>query len=220
MAEILEQERERLLPLPAHPFETDLLLPVRSGKTIYIRFDLNEYSIPPTAIHKTLTLVASDTRVRILDAETEIARHRRSYDKGEQISDPEHQQALLQHKRKALGATPDSRLLAVVPEIEALLEAALSRGEPVAAQTTKLNHLLDDYGAVELRAVVREALERDTPRASSIAYLLERRRRRKRRRPLLPVRLTQRPELEDLHVQPHDPEVYDALSTDTRESGD
>ena len=217
VADVLEEEQERLLPLPAHPFETDLVQPVRSGKTIYVRFDLNDYSIPHTAIRRPLTLAASDTEVRILDGQAEIARHRRSYDKGRVIVDPEHQQALLEHKRKALGATPDSRLLAIAPEVETLLEAALSRGESVAAQTTALGRLLDDYGATELRAAVREAIERDTPRASSVAYLLQQRQRRRRRRPLLPVRLTQRPELEDLHIQPNDLEIYDELSTDTGE---
>jgi len=217
VAEVLEEERERLLPLPAHPFETDRLLSIRSGKTIYVRFDLNDYSIPHTAIQRPLTLIASDTVVRILDGQTEIARHRRSYDKRQRITDPVHQQALLEHKRKALGATPNSRLLAVVPEVETLLEAALSRGEPVGAQTRELARLLDDYGASELRVAVREALERETPRASSVAYLLNRSRRRRRQRPPLPVRMTQRPELEDLHVQPHDPEVYDELSDEAQD---
>ncbi len=215
VADALEEEQERLLPLPAHPFETDLVQPVRSGKTIYVRFDLNDYSIPHTAIRRPLTLAASDTEVRILDGQVEIARHRRSYDKGRVIVDPDHQQALLKYKRKALGATPDGRLHAIAPEVETLLEAALSRGESVAAQTTALGQLLDDYGPKEFRAAVREAIERDTPRASSVAYLLQQQLRRRRRRPLLPVRLTQRPELEDLHIQPNDLEIYDELSTDT-----
>jgi len=217
VAEALEEEREHLLPLPAHPFETDQLLSIRSGKTIYVRFDLNDYSIPHTAIQRPLTLLASDTTVRILDGQAEIARHRRSYDKRQRITDPKHQQALIEHKRKALGATPNSRLLAVVPEVESLLEAALSRGEPVGTQTTELSRLLDDYGPAELRAAVREALERETPRASSVAYLLNRRRRHRRQRPSLPVHLTQRPELEELHVQPHDPEVYDELSDEAQD---
>ena len=48
VGEVFAEERPRLLPLPAHPFETDLVQPIRSGKTIYVRFDLNDYSIPPT----------------------------------------------------------------------------------------------------------------------------------------------------------------------------
>ena len=212
VAEVLDEERAQLLPLPVHPFDTDQVTPIRSGKTIYVRFDCNDYSVPHTAIQRPLSLIASDTQLRILDGQTEIARHRRSYDKRQRITDPKHQQALLELKRKALGSTPNSRLLAVAPEVEELLEAALARGEAVAAQTAELSRLLDDYGASELRAAVCEALERETPRASSVVYLLNRRRRHRRRRPLLPVHLTQRPELEDLHVQPHDPEVYDELA--------
>ena len=61
MAEAFAEEQPRLLPLPLHPFNTDLVLPVRSAKTIYVRFDLNDYSIPPEAVRRPLTLVASDT---------------------------------------------------------------------------------------------------------------------------------------------------------------
>src|SRR4029077_9143032 len=45
VAEVFAEEQRRLLPLPTHPFETDLVLPIHAGKTIYLRFDLNDYSI-------------------------------------------------------------------------------------------------------------------------------------------------------------------------------
>jgi len=103
VAQVFAEEQLRLLPLPAHPFDTALVRPVASGKTIYVRFDRNDYSLPPSAVGRTLTLVASDTEVRLLDGTTEIARHRRSYDRHEKIDDPAHQAALLDEKRKALG---------------------------------------------------------------------------------------------------------------------
>ena len=46
----LDPGEARLLPLPAHPFETDLVRAVRSGKTPYVRFDRNAYSIPHTHV--------------------------------------------------------------------------------------------------------------------------------------------------------------------------
>jgi len=128
------------------------------------------------------------------------------------VVDPAHQEALLALKRKALGATPSGRLLSAAPDIEQLLEAAVVRGEPASTQTTQLTHLLDDYGPEELRAAVAEALQRGTPRASSVAYILSKRHRLRRFRGLAPVSLTRRPELEDLHVQPHNPETYDELA--------
>ncbi len=216
--EVWEEEKAFLLPLPAHRLETDLVLPVRSRKTIYIRFDLNDYSIPPSAVGRPLTLVASEQTVRILDGSTEIARHLRSYDRHDVRTDPAHQEALLAEKRQALGATPGDRLLAAVPETETLLDEAFQRGEPTGRQTAKLVELLDLYGAEELQAAVREALQRGTPRAASVAFLLGRRQRAQGRKAPLPIELRQRPELEDLYVQSHNPETYDELASDDDES--
>ena len=70
VADVLAEEQSRLLPLPAHPFETDVLRAVRSGKTPSVRFDRNHDSIPHTHVRRPLTLVASATIVRVLDRHT------------------------------------------------------------------------------------------------------------------------------------------------------
>ncbi len=209
--EVFDEERASLLPLPRHPFETDLVTTVSSRRTIYIRFDLNDYSIPPSAVGRPLTLVASDTRVRILQGQTQIADHARSWDRGRIVSDPNHEETLLREKRRALGSSAGGHLAAVVPESEAFLEAAFRRGESAARLTTQLLRLLEEYGAAELQGALREALERDTPRVPSVAFLLARRRRRLQNHPL-PVDLSRRPELAAINVQPPDVEIYDDLS--------
>jgi transposase len=210
VAQAFAEEQPRLLPLPAHPFNTELILPIRSQKTIYIRFDLNDYSIPPQAVGRVLTLVASDSVVRILDGTQEIARHARSYDRHQQVLDPAHPQALLQLKRKALHSTPSGRLAQAVPESETLLDVAFARGESAGAQTAQLLKLLDLYGAAALRTAIREALERDTPRASSVAFLL-----RQQQRPASSppgVDLSRHPQAQSIDVRPHDLETYDELT--------
>ncbi len=75
--QVFAEEQPRLLTPPLHAFSTDRIETVRSRKTIYVRFDLNDYSIPPEAVGRPLTLVASDTTVRILDGAVELARHPR-----------------------------------------------------------------------------------------------------------------------------------------------
>jgi transposase len=209
VAQAFAEEQPRLLPLPLHPFNTDRIEPVRSRKTIYVHFDLNDYSIPPEAVGRPLTLVASDTDVRILDGVTEIARHHRSYDRQRAILDPPHEQALLRTKRKALHATRAGRLAMAVPESEDLLERAFTQGESAASQTAHLLRLLDLYGVAALRHAVREALARNTPRASSVAFLL---RRHLRSAPLPALDLSRHPEAEALEVRPHDLETYDELA--------
>jgi transposase len=206
------QEQPRLLPLPLHPFECDRVESVRAGKTPYIRFDLNDYSIPPEAIGRPLTLVASSTQVRILEATREIARHRRSFDRHRRIEDPAHLEALLHQKRKALGSTSSGRLACLVPASQAFLDAAFQKGESAARLSRQLLGLLDDYGPQLLETALQEALRLGTPRASSVALLLEQQRRLRKQRPPLPVHLTHRPELSDLAVPTFQPEVYDALA--------
>ena len=205
-------EAAHLLPLPAHPFETDLVVPVRSEKTIYIRFDLNDYSIPPDAVGRPLTLVASEKSVRVLDGVVELARHPRSYDRHRKVEDPAHVEALLAIKQRAHGSTANARLIGAVPKAETLLEACFQRGGSVSVLTQKLLLLLDDHGAAELRAAIDEALARGTPHLSSIVFLLARRRRTAQRRLTPTVDLSRRPDLKDLYVKPHSPETYDELT--------
>lgn len=212
VAEAFAEEATRLLPLPSHPFETDLVLSVRAGKTLYLRFDLNDYSIPHTAVGRPLSLVASETSVRIFDGLTLRAEHRRSYDRHQRIEDPTHVEALLLEKRRARGSAPRARLTDAVPCAEAFLEAAFQRGESVATTTEKLLQLLDDHGPHELRQAMQQALDRETPRVGSVVYLLGQRRRQSQRRAPLAVDLSRRPDLQDLYVKPHAPETYDELA--------
>ncbi len=101
VADALAEEQPRLLPLPEHPFPCDVLRAVSSGKTPYIRFDGNDYSIPHTLVRRPLTLVASEHEVRLLDGTAEVARHVRSYDRGRRIEDDAHLAALVAEKRAA-----------------------------------------------------------------------------------------------------------------------
>src|SRR5260370_8090656 len=104
-----------------HPFDTDCGVAVRAAKTIYVRFDGNDYSIPPEAVGRSLMLAASATEVRILDGAREIARHRRSYNRQQLVLDPAHQQALLRTKRKARESTRAGHLDLAGPAPPALL---------------------------------------------------------------------------------------------------
>jgi transposase len=217
VSEVFAEEKPRLLPLPAHRLESDRLLPVCSRKTIYIRFDGNDYSIPPDAVGRPLTLAAGPEVVRLLNGAREIARHRRSYDRRQQISDPAHIEALLAEKKKALAGTAVGRLQQAVPNIAAFLEAAFTRGEATGRVTQQLLRLRDDYGATELTAALAEALERQTPRVSSVAFILARRHRHRRGR-LAPVDLSRHPQLADVSVPTPPLEVYDELrAADTEE---
>ena len=73
VGEAFAQEKPQLLALPDNPFQTDERVEVRVGKTPYVRFDLNDYSVPHTQVRRTVTVLASLTHVRVLDGGEVIA---------------------------------------------------------------------------------------------------------------------------------------------------
>jgi hypothetical protein len=115
VAEVLAEEQPRLLPLPAHPFETDVLRTVSARKQPYVRFDRNSYSIPHPYVQRPLTLLASPTTVRVLAGAEEIARHARSYDSGDVVEQEAHVAGLVAATRQDNPSTARDRLRLAVP---------------------------------------------------------------------------------------------------------
>lgn len=214
VGEALEQERPYLIGLPAHPFETDLLRSVRSGKTPYVRFDRNLYSIPHALARKPLTLVVGTDRLRVLDGEKEVAHHRRSYETGVCIEDPAHIESLVEWKKASRELKGRDRLRAAVPETDALFEVWALRGDNLGFHTSRLLRLLDSYGAEELRRATQLAIEREAYSSGSIAHQLEQRRREQGLKPPMRVELPDDPRVRDLRITPHRLEAYDALGHD------
>jgi len=214
VGDALERERRFLLPLPEHPFETALVRIVSSGKTPYVRFDRNLYSIPYKLVRKPLTLAADHELVRILDGDREVARHARSYGSSETIEDPRHVEELAAAKRNAGESRGRDRLRASVPETDQIFEVLALRGANLGSHTVRLLRSLDEYGAEELRAAVCTALEREAFGAGSVAHILESRRRAKGLPPPVRVELPADPRVRDLRVIPHRLEDYDRLAAD------
>ena len=167
-----EAERERLLPLPEHPFPTDVVKPIASGKRPYVRFDRNDYSIPYTLARKPLTLAASQTTVRLLDGSIEVARHARSFDAGHCAEDPTHLQGLAVFKRAAHELRGRDRLRKACPAADAFFEALAARGTSLTRPSVRLGQILDQYGAEALDRALTEVLARGSVSAESVEHIL------------------------------------------------
>ena len=209
--EAFEEERMKLLPLPQTEPATDAIIPVKVGKTPYVRFDLNDYSVPHTCVRRILTVVASETRVRVLDGLEEVASHERSYDKDQQIEDPAHLDALVVDKRRARKGRATHRLVHAAPTIEKLLEELALRGENLGSVVNRFVQLLETYGAERLERAAREAHSRGVPHPRSVRMILERERIEEGRLPIVPVDLPDDPRVRGMAVRPHELSSYDAL---------
>lgn len=211
----LTEEQPRLLPLPEHPFQTDSIRAICSGKTPYLRFDKNDYSIPHTLIKKPLTLIASETHVRVLDGEFEVARHRRSWGVRQQIEDEAHLRALTAAKHKARESRGRNRLFAACAAAQPFLGEVALHGGHLGGTTSRLLRLLEQYGPTELNAALADAHQRGAFAAQSVAHVLDQRRRARGAPVPIAVTLPSDSRVQTLVVTPHSLERYDELGTPT-----
>ena len=226
ITEAFTDEQPRLLPLPENPFPTDLVQPIRSGKTPYVRFDKNDYSIPHTLIRQPLTLVVSESRVRLLDSsQQQVADHGRSYDRGQRIEDADHIRSLARHKRRATEQAGRHHIMYACPHAAPFFAELCARDEPISSHTRRLGRLLDTYGARDLDQALKQAIERGAISAASVAYLLDKKRREQNQPPVLMSDISRDPRVQSLRVRPHSLAPYDKLTnfvddSDERDSND
>ena len=209
-----EQEQASLMALPESDWDLGERLAVKVGKTPYVRFDLNDYSIPHTHVQRTLSVVADPQRVRVLDAELVLATHQRSYDRGVQIEQETHLQALIDRKRGARQHRATDRLAHAAPAVPQLLRAAAAKGHNLGSITAALSRLLDRYGAAPLQAAIIEALARDVPHPNAVRLGLERAREQRQQLPPVASELSERARSMDATVRHHELDTYDVLRPD------
>jgi transposase len=209
--EAFEAERASLLQLPQREYALGERLAVDVGKTPYVRFDLNDYTVPHTHVRRTLSVLADDRRVRVFDGIQELASHVRSYDSGQQIEEPAHIQALVEHKRAARAHRGTDRLGHAAPAALELLKAAAARGHNLGAITAALLRLLERYGATALQTAIGEALARDVPHPNAVRLALVRAREEQGRPPPTALCLSEDVARRDAPVRSHELASYDRI---------
>jgi transposase len=208
---VFAEEAGRLLALPDNPAPLLERVTVSVGKTPYVRFDLNDYSIPHTHVRRVLSVLADPHEVRIVDGAEVLAVHRRSYDKDAQIEAAAHVQALAEQKHAARQHRATDRLAHAVPASQTLLARAAERGANLGAITSALIRLLDRNSAADLQAAILEALERNVPHPNAVRLALEHRREQRGQAPQVDLALPEHVQRRDAPVRPHALETYDQL---------
>jgi transposase len=209
--DVFIEERDKLLPLPDDAFAAGERVEVEVGKTPYVRFDLNDYSVPHTHVRRTLVVVASPTEVRVLDGTEVIATHARCYDRGQQIEQATHIEALVESKHKAREHRTLDRLHHAVPHSRELLRLVAERGGNIGNTTFNLSRLLEAHAPEDVDAAVAEALTRGTPHVGAVRQALDRARHARGEPPPIRLHLPTSTKLDALVVRPHALSTYDQL---------
>jgi len=210
VADAFEAEQPRLLGLPAVPWPLEERLEVSIGKTPYARFDGNDYSVPHTRVRRTLTVAATEHRVRILDGAAVLAQHTRSYDRHQQLELPQHVDELKAMKHAARRHRDTDALVRAIPVAEAFLVRAAQRGYPMGGIVAALRRLLDQYPTAVVANAVSEALRKDVPHPNAVRNILDRRQQAAGVPPPV-VNLPEHVRRRDVHVRTHPLDTYDRL---------
>src|SRR5450759_3828701 len=212
--EVFAEERPHLLPLPDNPFPTEERAMAIARKTPYLRFDLNDYTIPHTHLGRPLEILATLERVRILEAHQRIADHPRSFDRGQQIEDPAHIQALVTHKRAGRAHRAIDRLHHAAPGAKELFALAAQRGVHLGVLTRGLLQLLDTHGSDALAQAIEAALGENAAHLGAVRHFIDQQRAASGQPPPIAVTLPNDPRLH-LSVRAHNLRDYEQLTTES-----
>jgi hypothetical protein len=88
--DLVERDREKMLPLPPVALHVGWRNHVRLGRDYYVRIDSNDYSVDPTMIGKMVSVSADLTTVRVRQSSRIISEHERVWGRGVTVTDPQH----------------------------------------------------------------------------------------------------------------------------------
>jgi len=204
----LAEEQGRLLPLPAPLPATDLVEPALVDKTAFVHFDTNLYSVPPEHVEKTVTLVADDRRVRLLDGANLISEHLRSWGHRQKIEAAGHRASIMKTKPGGTPSAGRDRLRNAAPGMDAVFGRWIESGRNLGSLVAQTLRLLDLYGPEVFGRALADTVERGTHDPGEIGVLCERHRRAAERP--IPIDVPLSPGVRDRDVIPHDLGAYDA----------
>lgn len=170
----LAEEQQRLRPLPVHPDEFALRIPVHVGPTGYVLHDTHPYSMPPDAIGLAGTLHLHRDRVRIVAGRYESV-HERLFERDASSTLPAHrsQRVAAVSGQRAKRYMKREHLLALGEHALVYITEIIHRRPRVwIRDVDRLHELLEQHGDLALRAAFARGLDEGAFGAEYIAHYL------------------------------------------------
>jgi hypothetical protein len=213
----LEKERNQLRPLPTTAFDTDEIVSAIVTPHARIKFDSNRYSVPPDLARKTVMVRANTTHVRIFYQGSEMACHKRCFERGQLRLQAEHQLAALRRRRRTRAHHVEEIFDALGSQARAFHLALRECPVKTTVHLRRLLSLVRLYGRDEVVAALAQALEYQTYDAAYVETILLQERRRRELPSPMPL-LPRRQELiEEVDLEEPDPGAYDRFCCDNKE---
>lgn len=148
---------EPLLPLPAIQYKPYRVVQATIGKTAFVEFDTNRYSVPTDYVGIGATILAYADHVEIVIGQRKVAHHARSFGRHQKIEHPS-------HREKLLDRTPHGkyeRIYHLMKRMGEEIDHFLAKGEPEGEEPPRVAYglfrLLRGSSKEMLLSAVREA---------------------------------------------------------------
>jgi transposase len=197
------EERTGLRPLPARPYHCSITKLAVVSKTSLITFDRNRYSVPSKWAGRTVQVVATWDRVKVVVGDEVVVEHQRRHNRGETVVELEHYLPVLAQKPRASMNALAVRRLGGVWEKTRVMFSAQKDGY---REFTRILMLNRDYPPEEVTTALEAALEMGKPSEAVVRQLIL----NARQEPVAPVAVPTA--LSSLTLKVPDLSVYDLLS--------
>jgi hypothetical protein len=177
--DMFAEERAELKPVNSNPYDLARVLTLRASPQFRIALDTNRYSVPARFTGQLLTVKAYPDRLCIYHQNELIARHVRSFERRQDIENPDHPKALLEQRHNAREQRLLSQFLALSRNARAYYEGLLARRFNARQHVRKILALADIYGNPDTERAIDDALTFNAFSSEYIAHLLEARARSK-----------------------------------------
>lgn len=184
--QIFAEEKLKLLPLPASPFDGYQENIARVSPQLLISFDRNRYSVNAMTVGKTVQVRAYANRIIVVMNSVTVGVHKRHFGRDKVIYDPWHYLAVLERKPGALRNGAPFRqwdLPEAMSEVRILLEER-SDGD---RQFVGILTVVGRYGLEPVASACVQALADKTVSSDVILAILS---KRHDEQPLAPVQLS------------------------------
>jgi len=171
--DLFEEEQPHLRPLNPMPYDSGRIESTRASKQFRVSLDTNTYSVPAEYACTRVSLKAYPDRLCIYHQDQLIARHTRSYDRRQDIEDPDHPKALLAQRRNAREQRLLMRFLSLGPKAQAYYEGLQQRRANARHHLRKIVALSEIYGIEAVARALEDGIAFHAFSCEYIANILE-----------------------------------------------
>jgi len=175
--DLFAEERAHLKAANVNPYDLARVLSLRASSQFRIVLDTNRYSVPASHAGRLATVKVYPDRLCIYYQDQLIARHGRSFDRHQDIEDPDHPKVLLEQRHNAREQRLLSQFLALTGSANAYYEGLTARRFNARSHMRKILALAEIYGKPDTVRAIEDALVFNAFSSEYIAHLLESRAR-------------------------------------------